>query len=412
MRRLAILFTTVGVVLLGYMVADAASPSTLILSNGAGGNAVVFNGVSNGRQCWRNGNQLLRDSNLSVADCQPTATTTTTRPPTTTAVSTTTTTTAAPTTTTTTTTAPTTTTTTTAPTTTTTTTVPPSGAQFVETFDNNGGLERFRYGVYHRNLGAFETGVPGGRWGDGNAGHGGTWSADHDVACGDAMSQRSLTSTRDNPNVANLVYVCRDHVMSSVGDVDAYSIGWFSPNQVFPTVGSVRFDVNLTDLGPRQWWKVGVVTDALFNSKRPAGLCSPNGTTCIDWRGQAPGFLVSDVGASDTWSDSLAEPDRLIATWSGQGSAGYPGGLLKIGNTNTGVGSNPSPNDKMTRHPVSLVDNRNGTITFTVAGVSVTRAGQFPACPCRVVFYDHNYTPDKDGIPQGHTWHWDNITVN
>ena len=77
----------------------------------------------------------------------------------------------------------------------------------------------------------------------------------------------------------------------------------------------------------------------------------------------------------------------------------------------TGVVANPTPNDKATRHPVSLVDNGNGTVTFTVAGVSTTQAGSFPQCPCRVVFYDHNYTPDKDGVPAGHSWHWDNIII-
>jgi hypothetical protein len=65
----------------------------------------------------------------------------------------------------------------------------------------------------------------------------------------------------------------------------------------------------------------------------------------------------------------------------------------------------------MTRYPVSLVDNHNGTVTFTVNGTSVTRPGSFPVCPCHVVFYDQNYTPDKDGVPVGHTWHWDTIVI-
>jgi hypothetical protein len=183
-----------------------------------------------------------------------------------------------------------------------------------------------------------------------------------------------------------------------VGDTSGYSIGWFSPNQTFSSVREVDFDVNLTDLKDRQWWKVGVVSEARYNS-----TC--NGSCC----GPAPGFLVSGVG-SDDLPTSLATSDLFAATWSGGASAGYPGGM-KIGNTNTNATSNPTPNDKMTRHPVRLVDNRNGTITFTVAGVSATANGSFPACPCRVVFYDHNYTPDKDGTPQGHTWHWDNIIV-
>jgi hypothetical protein len=301
-------------------------------------------------------------------------------------------------------------TTTVAPTTTT-TVAPPPGAQFVETFTGNSGLDRFRYGVYHRDVGSFEAGVPGGQWGNGK---GGSWTGDHDLSCGNPATQRPFSSTNSNVAVEELLYTCADHLMTSMGDVDSFSIVWFSPDQVFASVDSVDFTVNLTDLGPRQWWKVGVVSDALFNSKHPAGLCVPNGSTCNDsWQNiNVPGFILSDVGSASTWSTSLAGSDRMIASWSGQGSAGYPGGLLKIGNTNTSVSSNPAPGDKMTRFPVSLVDNHDGTVTFTVADISVTRAGSFPACPCRVVFYDQNYTPDKDGTPIGHTWHWDAIVIN
>ena len=97
----------------------------------------------------------------------------------------------------------------------------------------------------------------------------------------------------------------------------------------------------------------------------------------------------------------------------GRLSAGHPGGL-KIGDTGTD-GFFSAGSDKRTRHPVSLTDNGNGTVTFSVAGVSRTVSGSFPECPCRVVFYDHDYTPDKNewgpGVQYGYTYHWDNIVV-
>jgi hypothetical protein len=257
-----------------------------------------------------------------------------------------------------------------------------SGAQFVATFDGNSGLSAFNYGVWHRDPHLVDQTQ---------------WPGDHDLACGPPTTSRTIH--RNNPSES--FYMCVDHLMSSVGDTSGYSVAWFSPNQVFGSVSSVNFDVNLTDLGPRQWWKVGVVSDALYTSSY---------SDAYDGK-SVPGFLVSDVGSS-ALRDNLATSDRLLATWSGQASAGWPGGYMKIGNSNTGTTSNPTPNDKAKRHPISLVDNRNGTITFTVAGVSVTRSGSFPACPCRVVFYDHKYTPNKmDGAPAGYTWHWDNIVV-
>ena len=60
----------------------------------------------------------------------------------------------------------------------------------------------------------------------------------------------------------------------------------------------------------------------------------------------------------------------------------------------------------------SITDNGNGTITVDYAGVwTETFSGSFPD-EFRVVFKDHNYTPDKDGRPIGHAYHWDNIIVS
>lgn len=245
-----------------------------------------------------------------------------------------------------------------------------------------------------------------------NAYVGGTWQADHDLACGDAMSQRTLESAFEQDttgangwqpyvdfHLPELVYVCRDHVMDSMGDISAFTVLWFAPNMVFlDDLSSVSFDVNLTDLGGRKWWKVGVVSTALYNSS----YTTSDGVS-------VPGHVVSDVGSSNLDGD-LQGSDRLIATWGGAASAGYPG-CLKVGNTQSGVCTGQS-DDKMARLPVSLVDNHNGTVTFTVDGTAITRSGSFPACPCRVVFYDQNYNPLKDGPVQGLTWHWDSIVVN
>ena len=70
--------------------------------------------------------------------------------------------------------------------------------------------------------------------------------------------------------------------MDSVGDTSGYSIGWFSPNQMFASVTEVDFDVNLTDLGDRKWWKVGVVSEVAVQLDLQRSCCSV-----------APGFLAS-----------------------------------------------------------------------------------------------------------------------
>jgi hypothetical protein len=201
-----------------------------------------------------------------------------------------------------------------------------------------------------------------------------------------------------NFHVNEIVYPCRDHFMSSMAGVSGFDIIWIGPEQSFNHVDSVKFKINLTDLGDRKWWKVGVVSDSLYNSFYGAG-----------WNGavRVRGIVLSDVGSADL--QGIEGPDRLIATWGGGASAGYPG-CMKIGNTQTGVCTGQNQ-DKATRFPVSFVDNKNGTVTFTVNGTSLTRPGSFPPCPCHVVLYDQNYTPGKSG-GAGTTWHWDDVQVN
>ncbi len=279
---------------------------------------------------------------------------------------------------------------------------PPAGVQFVETFDNNAGGDRFDYWVYHRNMD---------RYGESYGYSYGDWQGDHDMGCNgpDTMRPGSFKPGDGQAQRVNQsVYVCKNHMMTSMGDVEAYSIVTFSPKQVFPSVSSVCFDVNLTDLGNAQWWKVGVVSDAKYNSmRRDGGMYD------------VPAFLASDQEASGVEAN-LATNDMLIASWSGGLSGGWPGGL-KIGNTTSNVMMNPAPNDVATRFPVCLKDNKNNTVTFSVNGKSFTKSGSFPAGPARVVFYDHSYEPDQTCIyantncSGGHvvhtSWHWDNITV-
>jgi hypothetical protein len=288
---------------------------------------------------------------------------------------------------------------------------------FFEDFTGNTGLERFTWGVYHRHVAHHEAynphssnGIPGV---DNNAGAGGDWTGDHDLNCGDPTTQRPLTTDFEQdtngsngwlptlyPHTEELVYMCRDHFMTSMGDISGFTVLWLAPKKVFSDVNSISFKVNLTNLGDRKWWKVGVVSDALYTSTYGSGW---NGAVMV------PGHVVSDVGSSDL-NGSMEGPDRLIATWSGGAShAGRQG--MAIGATKVPCGFDGGT-DKATRHPVSLTDNGNGTITFNVAGSSCTTAASFPPCPCRVVFYDQNYNPDKDGVPIGHTWHWDDVQVN
>lgn len=335
----------------------------------------------------------------------PTTTTSTTVAPTTT-------TTVAPTTTTSTTSTTSSTTTTTATSTTSSTTVPDQGGAWIQTFDGNTGGDTLRQGVYHRNVGRQELGGPVilNPGVDNNAWHGGHWTGDHDMMCGAPDTQRPLASEKfPGPNnrptfdfhIDELQYACRDHWMTTIGDVDGYSIVWFAPDTTFErsTHRTVSWDVNITDLGGRMWWEVSIV---------PVG--APFLAT-VDW--------MAEVAHIDTY-----DPRSVVV---GTGPAGGDASIvtngvqrfpeyrdLCIGPVDWGIQREAWRycNDKATRLPFSVTDNGNGTITVNYGELRapITVPGQFPD-RFEVYFKQHAYTPDKDGPIQGHTWHWDNLRI-
>jgi hypothetical protein len=350
----------------------------------------------------RHANYLATNASLRIGawiwcPLAPPATTTTTS---TTVAPTTTTTTVAPTSTTTTTieattTVPSTTTTTVAP-----TTLPPApSTDFVETFAGNTGLDRFKVEVYHRNIGQQTLGQAATIWND-EADHGGSWTADHDLACGAPETQRPLSSSRTDFRVDELVYLCRDHVMTTMGDVDGYSIVSFSPDQTFTaaTTDRVSWDVNVTDLGGRQWWEVVIVP-----------LSEPHLAT-IDW--MASVAQIASYGPGTIAVANGPTGGNLAVTTQGvtRNPYGWHGICTSVwGSDLEGCAA------KHIRRPFTVVDNRDGTISVTFLDQTWTYPGSFPD-EFRVYFKDHNYTPDKDdkcpgGVCPGYTWHWDNIAV-
>lgn len=248
----------------------------------------------------------------------------------------------------------------------------PTG-QFVETFDGNTGFERFNHGVYHRD--EFLVGQT-------------QWNGDHDLNCGGPETQRVIR--RNAPEES--FYLCKDHLMTSIGDTSGYSTGYFSPKESFTGVRSVSWDVNQTDLGHRQWWEVSVVP-ASFNSG--VARC-PQCTASAD--------LASTAGLPVPPANGVVVKQGHVVTVNSKTSNLTPwSDWCDI--DREGCAS------KTIRRTFTLTDNANGTITLNAHNRTFTFNGSFPPGPVNVVFKDHNYTPDKDGKPVGYTWHWDNIII-
>lgn len=268
------------------------------------------------------------------------------------------------------------------------TTVPPddpapSESEFVETFDDNLGLDRFDYGIYHRDSVLVAQTV---------------WSGDHDMNCGSPDTQRTIQ--RDV--MAESFYLCRDHLMTSIGDTAGYSTGWFSPKQTFIGATEVAWDVNVTDLGARQWWEVSVVPSSFDSDVDECPECS-----VVDWLSPDPSGLPAYPAGSVTVGSGPFGGEFSVHS---NGETFNPSEWKRVCGDEWALGG-AACSSKMDRLPFSLRDNSDGTLTLSAFGDTYTFEGSFPEDGFDVVFKDHNYTPDKDGEPVGHTWHWDNIVI-
>ncbi len=262
---------------------------------------------------------------------------------------------------------------------------------FVATFDGNTGFEAFDTDVHHRNV---VLGDEGGHNSEA------TWPGDHDMNCSPPDQTRVVHADHED----EYFYLCRDHMMTSLGDIDGYSIVSFSPKEVFATISRVCWDQNVTwsSLRGRQWTELVVRpadelpadgrlshTNASFRSVDDTALA--HGPTTVGVMMQGPGGVGAFYGGVQAWYDDFYFQDEEAFS------------------------------SKAIRRQHCLTDNKNGTLTLSIdqgaAGIYENSFdGSFPE-NARVIFEDHKYTPNKidhDGDPPttSYTWHWDNIVVD
>lgn len=265
-----------------------------------------------------------------------------------------------------------------------------------------------------------------------------SWPGDHvptgGVNCSGPEERRTIQ--RSNPE--DSIYMCHPggnpdlgHLMTSIGDTSGYSWAWFMPDQVFNSVTEVRWDVNITDLGNRQFTEVMIipasnwVVDPTPFDTYDSGIAS---LPCLQRIFQFP--CVDQAPAYSDWNaigTSSFNGDLIIATQDGRevSRSGAPA-------------SDPARTDIRERRTHFFRDNLNGTVTLGQeqadgSFLTITTQGSFPSGNVRVVFKDHNYTPNKSesgfarcaaaGVGNAfhgsgglndcvsYTWHWDDITV-
>jgi hypothetical protein len=219
------------------------------------------------------------------------------------------------------------------------------------------------------------------------------WPADHTEQC----STPDLKRTVHRGNTEEGFYECAQHVMFSEGDTSGYSIMFASPNRTFNMQGaaSVCWSINLTDMGTRQWFEVGVI---------PA---------------DAPDLFVesSIASAVEGRPEVVVYPKANYAVTLWSGPSAWLGKLGINGNINQWNAFDAN-GDVATRYPMCFEDNGAGQLRTRIFDpqtgsvlLSHQRAGAFPTVPSKVMFEFKYYTPTKDGAVISTTWHLDDIRV-
>lgn len=257
----------------------------------------------------------------------------------------------------------------------------------------------FDYVVTHRSHPA----VPNGPWG--------TFPADHngnDCAGPPAQHTVGTNHTSNGANPDQSFFICRDHMMSSMGDVDGYSVTSFFPKQEFDFASSngiIEFDTNINYNNGRSWFEV---------------MIAPRNETRL--------------GAAEDWLpiDETYPRNRIVFTWAaweqrreikvGTGAIA-PDGWIARQNDWRSWGSHIAPSDPANtdrairrKHRLIITNNR---ITWqlqkqdgTFDSINLDIPQGLPFKRGLVMFKTHAYTPQKDGNNNLYTYHWDNIRFN
>ncbi len=196
-------------------------------------------------------------------------------------------------------------------------------------------------------------------------------------------------------------FLCKNHMMSSMGHVAPYSVTAFWPRQEFDFSqgGTLEFDVNINDNHSRSWFEIMI----------------------------APRSQLK-VGAAHEWLpiDETYPKDRIIFEFAnnkryiqvGMGAVDPAGIIVEESDWDYWPNlypNDPANSDRRIRRTMRLtfssdqlvwsIEKANGTFDDFVVSVP----GGLPFTKGLVVFKTHAYTPEKDGNMNSYTFHWDNI---
>lgn len=239
-----------------------------------------------------------------------------------------------------------------------------------------------------------------------------SYPADHNDQCAgpnpavSPLPQHEVVTSHysNGSNPDDSFYVCKNHMMSSMGHVSDYAVTSFWPRQEFDfsNGGYLEFDVNINDGHSRSWFEI------LITPREELKIAS------------APESLPID----ETYPK-----DRIVLQYFfsqkrqvevGSNALSPLGVIAAKGDTNSTVWrykypNDPALNDRRIRRTMRIYLNDNQIVwgiekedgSFDDLVVNVPQG--LPFTKGLVVFKTHAYTPEKDGNWDRYTFHWDNI---
>lgn len=201
-------------------------------------------------------------------------------------------------------------------------------------------------------------------------------------------------------------YICKNHMMSAMGDISAYSVAAFWPRQSFYFGGGggvLEFDVNINGDHPRNWFEIMITP----REQLKVGAA-------MDY------FPISETYPEDRivllFGEGHGDAQRKVAVGSG---ALAPGGWSVYETDwrrwHETYPQDPANTDRRIRrkHRVWLtptvinwqIEKEDGSFD----DYYVPLPAGLPFTEGLVVFKTHAYTPEKESNFQRYTFHWDNI---
>ncbi|MEM9891856.1 MAG: hypothetical protein AAF962_13405 [Actinomycetota bacterium] len=216
--------------------------------------------------------------------------------------------------------------------------------------------------------------------------------------------------TRQDTNGSNpdeTFFICKNHMMSSMGDVEGYSVSAFWPRQEFDfgDGGFLEFEVNINDAhAVRSWWEIMIAPrDQLKVGSGPVDSpideTYPEDRIVLDFRRNVRTIKVGTGAlAPEGWLAKETERGRWDWAW---WRDKHP--------------EDPALDDRRVRRTMRIWlddDTVHWAIETADGGFdtwNVDVPGGLPFDQGLVLFKTHAYNPTKDGNTDTYTFHWDNI---